>query len=294
MLVDIVDIFCEVDDFCKGFEEKWMRQLISDGKIKRVSKNTLSMSEIMTIVVWFHRSGYRTFKWYYIHHVQKNLRSEFPQLLSYSRFVELMPRVVVPLCAYLGTRRGKVTGVSFIDSIMITVCKNQRIPSHRVFYGIAERGKSSMGWFYGFKLHLVINDRGEFLAFKLTPANTDDRRPVPKLTEDIFGKLFGDKGYISQKLFEELLQRGVQLITKLRKNMKNKLMRIMDKLLLRKRAVIEAVSDQLKNISQIEHSRHRSIFNFMVNIVAALVAYTHQPKKPSIGLMINTHVPVAI
>jgi hypothetical protein len=175
MSVDIVDIFCDLDDFCKSFENKWMEQLISDGKIKRLSKSTLSMSEIMTIVVWFHNSGYRTFKWYYINHVQKNLRSEFPNLLSYSRFVELMPRVVVPLCAYLGTRRGRVTGISFIDSIMITVCKNQRIPSHRVFYGVVERGKSSMGWFYGFKLHLVINDRGEFLAFKLTPANTDDR-----------------------------------------------------------------------------------------------------------------------
>jgi hypothetical protein len=140
MLVDIVDIFCEIDDFCKSFEKKWMEQLISDGKIKRLSKSTLSMSEVMTIVVWFHISGFRTFKWYYIHHVLKNLRGEFPQLVSYSRFVELMPRVVVPLCAYLGTRRGRVTGVSFIDSIMITVCKNQRIPSHRVFYGIAESG----------------------------------------------------------------------------------------------------------------------------------------------------------
>lgn len=294
MSVDIVDIFCEIDDFCKGFEKKWIEQLISDGKIKRISKSRLSMSEIMTIVVWFHSSGYRTFKRYYIHHVLKDLRSEFPNVLSYSRFVELMPRVVVPLCAYLGTRRGTVTGVSFIDSIVIAVCKNQRIPSHRVFYGVAQRGKGSMGWFYGFKLHLVINDRGELLAFKLTPANTDDRKPVPKLTTDIFGKLFGDKGYISQDLFEELIQRGVELITKLKKNMKNRLMSIMDKLLLRKRAVIEAVSDQLKNISQIEHSRHRGIFNFMVNIVAALVAYAHQPKKPSIGLMINTYVPVAI
>lgn len=123
-----------------------------------------------------------------------------------------MSRVLVPLCVYLHTRRGKVTGVSFIDSIAITVCKNQRIPSHRVFYGIAQRGKNSVGWFYGFKLHLIINDRGEFLALKLTPGNVDDRRPVPKLTQDIVGKLFGDKGYISQRLFEQLLQRGYNLL----------------------------------------------------------------------------------
>ena len=290
----LLNIFCDIHDFCKGFEKKWMEQLISDGKIKRISKSTLSMSEVMTIVVWFHISGYRTFKWYYIHHVSKNLTGEFPHLVSYSRFVELMRGVLIPLCVYLHSRRGKVTGVSFIDSIMITVCKNQRINSHRVFYGIAQRGRNSVGWFYGFKLHLIINDRGEFLAFKLTPANTDDRRPVPKLCTDIFGKLFGDKGYISQELFEELLQQGIQLITKLRKNMRNKLMSVMDKLLLRKRAVIETVSDQLKNISQIEHSRHRSVFNFMVNIVTALIAYTHQPKKPSIGLIINSYVPVAL
>lgn len=290
----LLHIFCEIDDFCKSFENKWIKQLISDGKIKRLSKSTLSMSEMMTIVVWFHVSGYRTFKWYYINHVLKNLRNEFPNLPSYSRFIELMPRVVVPLCAYLGTRRGRVTGVSFIDSVTIAVCKNQRIPSHRVFRGIAHRGKNSVGWFYGFKLHLIINDRGEFLAFTLTPANVDDRKPVPQLSKDIFGKLFGDKGYISQELFEQLLSKGVQLITKLKRNMRNKLMPVMDKLLLRKRAIIETVSDQLKNISQIEHSRHRSVFNFMVNIVTALIAYTFQPKKPSIGLSINSYVPMTL
>lgn len=290
----LLNIFCDIDDFCKSFEKKWIEQLISDGKIKRLTHSTLSMSEIMTIVVWFHISGYRTFKWYYINHVCRELRREFPNLVSYSRFVELMPSIIIPLCVYLHTRRGKVTGVSFIDSTIISVCKNLRINSHRVFRGIAHRGKNSVGWFYGFKLHLIINDRGEFLVFKLTPGNVDDRKPVLELCKDIFGKLFGDKGYISQELFEQLLSRGMQLITKLKTNMKNRLMSVMDKLLLRKRAVIESVNDQLKNISQIEHYRHRSVLNFMVNIVTALIAYTFQPKKPSIGLMINPHIPVAI
>ena len=290
----LLHIFCEIDDFCKSFEKQWTKQLLSDGKIKRVTRGTLSMSEVMTIVVWFHISGYRTFKWYYINHVCTELRGEFPNLVSYSRFVELMAGVIIPLCVYLHTRRGEVTGVSFIDSLTIAVCKNLRIPSHRVFRAIAHRGKNSVGWFYGFKLHLIINDRGEFLAFKLTPGNVDDRRPVAELTKDICGKLFGDKGYISQELFEQLLSRGVQLITKIKSNMRNRLMPVMDKLLLRKRAVIESVNDQLKNISQIEHSRHRSVLNFMVNIVTALIAYTFQPKKPSIGLIINTHVPLAL
>jgi hypothetical protein len=290
----LVDIFCEIDDFCKSFEKQWIKQLISDGKIKRLAQSTLSMSEVMTIVVWFHRSGYRTFKWYYKNYVCNQLKGEFPNLVSYSRFVELMPAVLTPLCVYMHTRRGKVTGVSFIDSITIAVCKNQRIPSHKVFRDIAHRGKNSVGWFYGFKLHLIINDRGEFLAFRLTPGNIDDRKPVPQLSKEIFGKLFGDKGYISQELFDQLLARGVQLITKIKSNMKNRLMSVMDKLFLRKRAVIETVADQLKNISQIEHSRHRSIANFMVNIVTALIAYTYQPKKPSIALNINSYVPMAL
>ena len=141
-----------------------------------------------------------------------------------------------------------------------------------------------MGWFFGFKLHIVINDKGELIAFKMTPANTDDRVPVDEMTQGLKGKLFGDRGYISQTLFNALYQQGLQLVTKIKKNMKNKLMPLIDKLLLRKRAIVETVFDQLKNISQIEHSRHRSINNFMVNLVGALAAYILQPKKPSLNL----------
>ena len=141
-----------------------------------------------------------------------------------------------------------------------------------------------MGWHYGFKLHLIINDRGELLAFKLTPGNTDDRQPVPDLPKDLLGKLFGDRGYISQELFEQLYERGLQLITRHKKNMKQKLVKIIDKILLRKRSLIETVNDQLKNISQIEHSRHRSVWNFLVNLLAGLIAYTYLPKKPSLDL----------
>ena len=150
---------------------------------------------------------------------------------------------------------------------------------------LAARGKTSMGWFYGFKLHLIVNDRGELLAVRLTPGNTDDRVPVPDLTAGLWGMLYGDKGYISQALHDDLFERGVELVTKLKKNMKQRLIRLWDKLMLRKRALIESVIDQLKNISQVEHSRHRSVAGFMVNVVAGLVAYTHQEKKPSLGLM---------
>jgi len=148
---------------------------------------------------------------------------------------------------------------------------------------LAKRGKTSTGWFYGFKVHLVISDRGDLLAVMITPGNVDDRQPVLRFARRLFGKLFGDRGYISKELFAQLWEQGVQLITKVKKNMKNKLIPMLDKLLLRKRALIETVNDQLKNICQIEHTRHRSVANFVVNLLAALVAYTYQEKKPSLN-----------
>jgi len=179
---------------------------------------------------------------------------------------------------------GKCSGISFWDSTTIEVCNTRRIHSHKVFEGLANRGKSSTGWFYGFKLHLAINDKGEIIACCLTTGNVDDRdwSVISKLTKEMFGKVFADKGYLSAPLFEKLFSQGIQLVTKLRKNMKNKLMDLTDKILLRKRAIIECVNDFLKNICLIEHSRHRSVANFIVNTISALVAYSFLPKKPSL------------
>ena len=195
----LIEIFCEIDDSCKYFENEWKNNLLSSGATKRVRKSTLSMSEVMTIVVYFHRSGYRNFKCYYKHYVLEHLRWAFPRLVSYNRFVELiMQGVLIPLCSFLHIRKGKVTGISFVDSMVLSVCHNRRIHSHRVFQGLAKRGKNSVGWFYGFKLHIIINDVGELLGFRLTPGNTDDTKPVLKLAKELWGKLFGDKGYISE------------------------------------------------------------------------------------------------
>jgi hypothetical protein len=283
--MSILDLFCAVDDFWLQFAPQWQRDLLATGQRRRWRATTLHPSEIMTIVILFHQSHYRTFKAFYLQHVQAHLRGEFPTLVSYSRFVELMPSVLVPLTAYLHTVFGPCTGRSFIDSTPLVVCHNARIRQHRVFEGLAARSKNSVGWFFGFKLHLVVNDQGDLLAFCLTPGNVDDRRPVPKLAKRLFGKLFGDRGYVSQPLAEQLfVTQNLQVITKVRKNMHNRLLEWSDKLLLRKRAIIETIIDQLKNISQIEHSRHRSPLNFLVNLVAGLIAYCHQPHKPSLGL----------
>jgi len=264
--------------------------MLQAGIRKRNRQSQLSLSEIMTLIIYFQFSKYRTFKDYYTKLVLKKFKRAFPGLVSYNRFVELMPQALLPLVTFLTTRRmGHVTGLSFIDSTPIRVCHNRRIHSHRVFKNSARRGKCSLGWFYGFKIHLIINDRGELLSVMLTPANVDDRDPavIGSLTKNIFGKLFGDKGYISQKLFDMLIEKGVQLITKIKKNMKNSIMNLLDKILLRKRSIVESVNDELKNICYMEHTRHRSPKNGFINIIAALVAYTYLPKKPSLKFRDN-------
>lgn len=287
--MSLLELFCEIDDFCQRYEDEIHQQLLEDGLKKRKRRGKMSMSEMMSIVIYFHQLGFRNFKSFYLAYVWRHLRSEFPQLVSYSRFVQLMPYLIPPMSLYLHHCFGHNTGISFIDATSLVVSHNRRIHQHRVFKDIATRGKTSTGWFYGFKLHLVVNELGEILACCVTPANVDDRKPVDRLTEHLTGKLFGDKGYLSSKLFKQLFKRGLQLITKIRKNMKNKLMILSNKLMLRKRAIIETINDQLKNISQIEHSRHRSVTGFMLNVLAGLVAYCHQSKKPS---LIHNDLPI--
>lgn len=285
--MNIVALFCRIDDFCQQFEPIFKQKLLAEKPKQRHRKGRLSWSEVMTIVVYFHTSGYRNFKQYYLEYVQTFLRAEFPELVSYNRFVELMKSAVVPLSVYLENCKGEVSGIAFVDSTSISVCHNRRIGAHRVFKDFAKRGHTSVGWFYGFKLHLVINHLGELLGIRLTPGNVDDRQPVPAMVKRVRGKLFGDKGYLSQTLSERLMKQDLQLITKVRKNMKQRLLSIFDKLLLRKRAVMESVIGQLKNISQIEHSRHRSVTNFIVNVLAGLIAYSHREKKPSLNIDIK-------
>ena len=159
-------------------EPEMNQHLIHHGAKKRIRRSTLARSYVMTITVGFHQSGYRTFKHYYQKHVCMFLRWAFPFVVSYNRFVELMSEALVPLCAYLSTRKGECSGISFIDSMPIAVCHNRRIHSHQVFVETAERGKNSVGWFYGFLLHLIVNDCGELLAIQLTAGNVDDRTPV--------------------------------------------------------------------------------------------------------------------
>ena len=259
----VTEIYCMADDFCKEFALQQEKYMIEDKKTKHRNKpNRMSDAEIIVILILFHSGGFRCFKHYYKEYVCKHLKEV------------LLPMTIFIKKVLLGT----CTGISFVDSTPLRVCRNQRILIHKTFEGLAGRGKCSMGWFFGFKLHLIINDKGEILNFMLTPGNVDDREPLKqgKFMENIKGKLCADKGYIGQALFENLFLNGIQLITKVKNNMKNSLMSIADK--------IETVNDELKNIAQIEHSRHRSFNNFIANSLSAIVAYCFFEKKPAIDV----------
>jgi hypothetical protein len=286
--VKITEMFCLIDDFVKEYDKVIKKNSISDDclKKKRNRKSKMSDSEVMTILVLFHLKSYRSLKRFYLDYVFKHMRNDFPDLVSYNRFVELQKKVTKPLCVFLKMHcLGKCTGISFIDSTTLKACHYKREKQHKVFKGIARKSFGTLGWFYGFKLHLVSNDKGEVLDFLLTPGNTDDRKPLKDKTfhKRIFGKIYGDKGYIGKDLFDKLFVDGIHLVTKVRKNMKKKKMEFRDRVLLRKRAVIESVNDILKNVCYIEHTRHRSFQNFINNLISGLIAYSFLPSKPSIN-----------
>ena len=199
-----------------------------------------------------------------------------------------MQGALIPLCSFLEFSKGECTGLSIIDSTPIIVCHNKRIFDHKVFDGIAKRGKSTMGWFFGFKLHIIINQMGELLAFKLTPGNMSDSKMIEPLAEGLFGKIFGDKGYLNQKLFKKMLKKGIQIVTQIRSNMKNKLMDYADRIILRKRSLVESVFHIFKDILNMDHTRHRSPTNFMTNLVAGLAAYCLSDRKPRMRMEYNT------
>jgi len=254
--MDLTELFCQIDDFYQDWLQTFSSTFFPAQGTNLPKHCQLAPSEVMTIAIHFHQSSYRTFKDYYTKYVCLSLSSHFPRLVSYNRMVELMPNVLIACLYYLKSRRGKSTGMSFVDSTAIPVCHPKRISRNKVFKETGKLGKSSMGWFYGFKLHLIINDSGEILSCQITPGNVDDRKPLPFMASGLRGKMFGDKGYISKEIFNQLFSNGLQLITPLKSNMKKrslagrvsrpwqrpklKLVPMTDKLLLRKRSLIES------------------------------------------------------
>lgn len=288
----LTELFCQVDDFCIEFNQQ-IEQYLLEHELTRIRQTKISISEIITLLIYFHQIRYWHFKAFYTFYAQGCLSREFPNLPSYHRFIELVPRAIYPMMIFLNQLLGKCHGVSIIDSTKLSVCHNKRISQHKVFKHLAKRGKSSTGWFFGFKLHIVINQLGEITAFKVTTGDVHDTKVVEELLSNKHhGIVIGDKGYLSQKLSETLADKGIKLITKVRKNMKQPNHSSYEKNLLKQRSLIETVFDQLKNLFQIEHSRHRSLSGFVSNLISGLIAYCLTPNKPKMtkslcgGLMI--------
>lgn len=279
----LIEIFISCDDFCKLYNQ-WLASKSLASKQTNTPKTALSDSEIMSILIYYHYSGYKCFQYYYTNLVMPILVKEFPKIPSYNRFIELIPYQILKLQMFLKyhTMFSLRTGNYFIDSKKMPVCDNRRIQSNKVFTGFAGRGKSSTGWFYGLKTHLIINELGQIVNVEITPANVSDNDDdlLKKMLKNLKGKCFGDKGYLT-KLFEEFYLQGLTLITKVRKNMKNKLMKIDDKINLKKRALIESVNDILMTVFDIDHTRHRSPINALAHTFSGLIAYCFYENKPT-------------
>lgn len=287
---DIEAIFYYADEFCKGFQ-KYLESIAVDDK--EVAKSNagrprvLTLSEAMTIEIFFNFSGFKSFKDYYCRYVLGYLKqtNAFTNLPTYNRFVELKKELFVPTTLFLKSLLGDCTGISYIDSFKIEACHILREKSHKVFKGVARKGKTSTGWFFGLKLHLIVNEKGELISLQITSGNVADNNHdlLRTLLKNTHGKIFGDKGYrVKQDFFEELFNNGNALFAKFKKNMKNKLVQFGDKIFLRGRGMIESVGDILKCHFQLQHTRHRSAINAFVHILSTLVAYCFREDKPHI------------
>ena len=285
MKKDITELYCFIDDFTKSCKEVIQsKQIALNGKYNRPTRIPgLDESEIIAIILLFQQSPCKNFKYFYKSYLQL-YKHEFPEMPSYERFIALMPRVIPYMIVLLYSllTPPSLSNIYFIDSSSLAVCSNKRISRNKVFKGLAQIGKTTKGWFFGFKLHIIIDEKGNLVRVKLTAGNRDDRSVVKHMTNNMFGFLFGDKGYISKDLFIELYNRGLKLVTGIKSNMKNILMQLHDKIMLRKRSLVETVFDYLKNKFSIEHTRHRSPTNAFIHIISTLIHYQLKPTKPSI------------
>lgn len=284
MKKDFTALFCFVDDFIKNFDQN--TYAIENCKHKPGPEGHLSRSEVLTLLIGFYESGSDCFKNYYHNIVLAQHQDDF-RLVSYAHFTKLIGKHLPFLTILLESLFDACSGISFVDATSIAVCENYRIYSHKVFDGFANRGKTSKGWFYGLKAHLVINPEGGLVKVSFSSGNKDDRKQFRTMTEEIFGKVFADRGYISKQLFDDLWQDGIQLITRVKSTMKNILMTVTDKILLLKRTLIETVIGKIKLLGKFEHSRHRSPLNAFSHMIACLINYQLSKNKPSISSLLQ-------
>ena len=278
MAHQLTTIFCQIDDFCKEFDSHAEHKLLTGLPIsRRGPKSKFQLCEMMTILVMFHQVRYRDFKTFYTGYVLKHWREYFPHLPSYTRFISTMSNAIFPMTLFTQLHAGKRTGIYYIDSSCLPVCHLKRSKRHKVFKEVADYGRTSVGWFFGLKLHIVVNHHGELMAFKITRGKRSDSQEAVPLLQKLKGLAFGDKGYIGKKIFDELFGTGLKLITRKRKNMKPQKLSRYEQQLLNQRGTIETVIGHLKFHFQVWHTRHRSMLNAMTHLIAALAAYSIEP-----------------
>jgi hypothetical protein len=292
----LVEIYYEVDEFNKRFAEKILQFYKLSGYTPLRKMGRMTMSEVMTILIYYHYSHYKNFKSYYNEHLSKVLQKDFPSLVGYDRFVTLIPLALLPMMMFHIYRcsRSLRTGIYYIDSTRLEVCHPKRAHQNKVFKGIANWGKTSVGWFYGIKLHLIINNLGEVVHTCFTQASTSDSNSsvLFKLLNDLDGWVFGDRGYLlnEERLAFAQYDGKIDFFAKPRKNMKQKNKQFMPQLakdFAKKRPIIETIIGINKEVFNLEHTRHRSVHNAYVHTFSALCAYSFYLKKPKVKLNIN-------
>ncbi len=280
-MIDLTELYVEIDDFCRKVNENLNSHLIGHTKFI-IDTPGLSLSEVLTLLVYYHFSNFDCLKHYYLVKVQYQMKSYFPKLPSYNRFVERIKELPLLATLYLQYKQARFNGIGYIDSTPLEVCTKKRTRTHKVFEYVAKLGKSSKGWFYGLKLHIICDLMGNIVKCKITPGNENDLKAAATMLKKFKGKIFGDKGYIGKGEFLRLLEQGLLIVTDVRKNMKKKALDLWDSILLKKRSLIESVINVLKSSLHLEHSRHRSVVNAGVYILTTLIAYCWKPNKPKI------------
>lgn len=283
----LTEIYVDIDDFCKTKMHLIAKALHHCGAYKKLHPSKLSLSEVMTILVYYHLSPYKNFKAYYTRHVSEDLKRDFPDLISYDRFVALIPRTLIPLMLYLAYRcqRSLRTGIYYIDSTPLAACHPKRAHQHQTLKGFASWGRTSVGWFFGLKVHLLINHLGQLIHVRITDGSTHDANPklLFELTHDMVGWVFGDKGYLLNTEKQAFVEYQGQVIfaAKPRKGMVKSDWPLAAKAWAAKRSLIETVIGQSKTVCNLEHTRHRSATNAFVNVYASLIAYSFYERKPT-------------
>lgn len=271
--------------FCSDFEEKYYTFLKTAGFRKRIRKSKMELAELLTIQILFHLSSYTCFKQFYEKHVEVVYRDCF-FLVSYSQVNKMMNDIPFLIDLFLKTRLQRSEKYYFIDSTSLAVCHRVRAPFNRVFAQQAKFGYSTInGNFFGFKLHLITDHRGEIASYQILPANTHDSKPMVELADGLAGILCGDKGYISEEKRKILASKGLKIITPNKENALFKtIYRGVEKYMLRKRGLIESVFNKLKNVIHIQTNRSRSVAGFLSHCLSALLAYTFDEKKPAVQI----------